>query len=286
MKRSELEQILREGIQKILKEEKFTPRLNQTQPKKKRRYIPDTIDFMKDIRDKFKEHFKLVKNQKGEYKLYISPLMKYALDGIDRGRPGSDYLKTKSALTKDISGKIPTNVRGLLKKYSNFLNPGLEMFAINTKIKEVTPEGNIIFFNPGGKYSEESVDDTLSEKKKISWDAVDNAYYEPKNDEEDNEEEPKHDTKPYKPKPEVNIKSVIEKIASDVFSATNIDQAKKIFIDFIESTHIKESDKKKMIETAAGINNLVKLQFYTANSLLKYEGYGLNQLNDKNKHGI
>jgi len=283
MKRSELEQILREGIQKILKEEKFTPRLNQTQPKKKGRYIPDTIDFMKDDRVKFKEHFKLVKNQKGEYKLYISPLMKSALDGIDRGRTGSDYLKTKSSLTKDISEKIPTNVRGLLKKYSNFLNPGLEMFAINTKIKEVTPEGNIIFFNPGGKYSEESVDDTLSEKKNVSWDAVDKVYYEPKDkeDNDDGDDKPEHDSKPYKPEPEVNIKSVIERIASDIFSATDLDQAKKIFIDFIKNTQIKDSDKKKMIETASGMKNLVKLQFYAANSLLKYEGHSLNQLNDK-----
>ena len=48
--------------------------------KKGRRFIPTIIPFPKSIRDQFPEHFKLVKNAEGEYKLYISPMMKVSLE--------------------------------------------------------------------------------------------------------------------------------------------------------------------------------------------------------------
>ena len=63
MKHSELRQIIMEEIEAALAEDNM---------KKGRRFIPTIIPFPKSIRDQFPEHFKLVKNAEGEYKLYIS----------------------------------------------------------------------------------------------------------------------------------------------------------------------------------------------------------------------
>lgn len=287
MKRSELQQIVREGVQKALKEAQFTPRINQgSNAKHKGRFTPDTIEFSKADREEFKEYFKLVKNKEGEYKLYMSPLMKTALDGINRGRTGTDYWQKTSNLIIRVSEKIPGNVRGLLKKYTDKINPGLDMYSINTKIKEVSPEGDITFYNPGNKdVADLAQDDTINEKKQVSQDVIDNAYYEPgEKDAKDSEEiDDKPLGKPRQEEPKIDIKSVIEKVAGEVFAATNVEEAKRIFIDFIKGTKIKEEDKKKMETTASGFTNLVKLQFYVANALLKYEGMGTTLDKKENK---
>lgn len=286
MKRSELKQIVREGVQKALKEAQYTPRLNQTPAKKKGRFVPETVEFLKSDRDQFKEHFKLVKNKEGEYKLYISPLMKAALDGTTRGRTGTDFWKKTDPLVILVNEKLPGNVRSILKKFQDRINPGLDMYSINTKIKEVTPTGDISFYNPGNEgVADLAKDDTINEKKQVSVDDINKAYYEP--EEKDAKEDEGTDDKPLgTPRPEepkIDIKSVIEKVAGEVFAATNVEDAKRIFIDFIKGTKIKEEDKKKMEITASGFTNLVKLQFYVANALLKYEGMGTSQLHSKDK---
>jgi len=73
----------------------------------------------------------------------------------------------------------------------------------------------------------------------------------------------------------MKIESTLACIARDVFAATNISNAKRIFIDFVSGTRIKETDKVKMIAEVSRMSSLMQLHRYTANALLKYEGLGL-----------
>ena len=165
MKKSELQQIIKEEIQKELSEDStgaFDPNA-----KKGRRYIPTVVIFKKSVRDYFKSYTRLLKSADGEYKLYISGLMKLALDNATRGRVPKDHLKSQSELVKTMGDKIPQDVRSLLKKYSgNKMNSAIDMYPINTKIKEVTPEGDIIFYNPGNDgMADLAYDNNMSENK-------------------------------------------------------------------------------------------------------------------------
>ena len=71
------------------------------------------------------------------------------------------------------------------------------------------------------------------------------------------------------------IQSTLASIAKDVFAATNASDAKRIFIDFVSGSRIKESDKVKMLAEVSKMSSLLQLHRYTANALLKYEGLGL-----------
>ena len=73
----------------------------------------------------------------------------------------------------------------------------------------------------------------------------------------------------------IQIKSNLDSIAADVFAACNIMDAKRIFIDHISASRIKESDKSKMLAEVSRMSSLLQLHRYTANALLKYEGLGL-----------
>jgi hypothetical protein len=73
----------------------------------------------------------------------------------------------------------------------------------------------------------------------------------------------------------MKIESTLSSIAREVFAATNAVDAKRIFIDYVSSSHIKESDKQKMLMEASKMTSLMQLHRYTANALLKYEGLGL-----------
>jgi hypothetical protein len=73
----------------------------------------------------------------------------------------------------------------------------------------------------------------------------------------------------------MKIESTLSSIAKEVFAATNAIDAKRIFIDYVSSSHIKESDKQKMLMEASKMTSLMQLHRYTANALLKYEGLGL-----------
>jgi hypothetical protein len=129
-----------------------------------RRFIPEDITLSKVTRDNFKEHFKLLKLSDGDYKLYITPLMLVALESITRGRSSYETNKRLSELAKLISERIPTQIRGLLKKYAGKINSSIGLVPINTKIKEVTPNGDIVFFNPGNeKMADKAIDPTISE---------------------------------------------------------------------------------------------------------------------------
>jgi hypothetical protein len=73
----------------------------------------------------------------------------------------------------------------------------------------------------------------------------------------------------------IQIKSNLDSIATDVFAASNVIDAKRIFIDHVSNSRIKESDKAKMLTEVSRMSNLLQLHRYTANALLKYEGLGL-----------
>jgi hypothetical protein len=73
----------------------------------------------------------------------------------------------------------------------------------------------------------------------------------------------------------MKIESTLSSIAREVFAASNATDAKRIFIDYVSSSHIKESDKVKMLTEASKMSSLLQLHRYTANALLKYEGLGL-----------
>ncbi len=73
----------------------------------------------------------------------------------------------------------------------------------------------------------------------------------------------------------MKIESTLSSIAREVFAATNAVDAKRIFIDYVSSSHIKESDRVKMLAEASKMTSLLQIHRYTANALLKYEGLGL-----------
>ena len=73
----------------------------------------------------------------------------------------------------------------------------------------------------------------------------------------------------------MKIESTLSSIAREVFAASNAVDAKRIFIDYVSSSHIKESDKQKMLAEVSKMTSLNQIYRYTANALLKYEGLGL-----------
>lgn len=140
-----------------------------------RRYVPDFIEFKKTVRNEFPGHFKLVTNAEGKSILYISTLLKNALDKIGRGRTSRDTIeKDSSGLIKKIGEKIPTQVRSVLKKVDKQLNTSLNppMYKVDTPIENVLGDGDIEFANvnkptndsPKEKDSSIDMDDLLSEE--------------------------------------------------------------------------------------------------------------------------
>lgn len=75
-----------------------------------------------------------------------------------------------------------------------------------------------------------------------------------------------------------HIKSVLEQIASHVFTLTDIKTAKQFTIEFIESKQINDSDKKSILNALNNINSITSYHKYICNALLKYEGLGTSQL--------
>ena len=73
----------------------------------------------------------------------------------------------------------------------------------------------------------------------------------------------------------MKIESTLSSIAREVFAAANVMDAKRIFIDYVSASRIKESDKTKMLAEVSKMSSLLQLHRYTANALLKYEGLGL-----------
>jgi hypothetical protein len=157
MLKSQLKQLIKEEVRKILKEN-----IDEQDIKKSRRFVPEIITLTKDIYDKFKEHFKLMKGQDG-HKLYISPLLKSALEQIQRGRTSRDTRSKAGELVNNISDGIPNNIRAILKNFSNKVNPSVNggMYSVNSKIKDVSSNGDINFFNPSNPNTKDAAYDPI-----------------------------------------------------------------------------------------------------------------------------
>lgn len=77
-------------------------------------------------------------------------------------------------------------------------------------------------------------------------------------------------------KTKVQIKSVFEQIAGKVFTITNVTQAKTYITEFITSKGIDGTDKQTIVNNVNKCTSITQLQRYVCNSLLMYEGMGVN----------
>jgi hypothetical protein len=75
----------------------------------------------------------------------------------------------------------------------------------------------------------------------------------------------------------VQIKSIFEQIATQVFTMTNLTEAQNFIIDFVRSKDIKQEDKDVIIVNTIQSKSIARLQTYICNSLLKYEGMSVNK---------
>jgi hypothetical protein len=117
-----------------------------------RRYISPVVAFPKDIISKFPEKdFQLLKNKEGEYSMYISP---YLFAAMQKGAKIGKYENIFNALPAD-KPWLKQQLKQIFKSAGSInpqvtkkgANPG-GMHSINVKIKDVTPDGDIIFVNP------------------------------------------------------------------------------------------------------------------------------------------
>lgn len=68
----------------------------------------------------------------------------------------------------------------------------------------------------------------------------------------------------------MKFQSTLASIASLVWEAKTVDQARIVLIEHLSSTKVK--DKDKMIQDIEQLKTLQAVHRYTANALLKFEG--------------
>ena len=73
----------------------------------------------------------------------------------------------------------------------------------------------------------------------------------------------------------MKVVSTLEKIAQQVFTAPTCEIAKGIIRDHLKETEINPKDRDKMLVDIEKMTNLIRVQTYLANSLLKFEGMSL-----------
>jgi hypothetical protein len=71
---------------------------------------------------------------------------------------------------------------------------------------------------------------------------------------------------------------MFEQIATQVFMMKDVNAAKTFINEFVSDKDINEHDKKAILYNIKDIKNIVKLQTYICNSLLKYEGMSVNKV--------
>ena len=76
-----------------------------------------------------------------------------------------------------------------------------------------------------------------------------------------------------------HIKSILEQISSEVFTMKDVNIAKQFIVDFINEKQINEIDKKSIIKNINECKNINAIHKYICNTLLKYEGMGMDNLN-------
>jgi hypothetical protein len=73
----------------------------------------------------------------------------------------------------------------------------------------------------------------------------------------------------------IQIKSVLEEIAPQIFQMRDLNEAKNTIKVFLEDKKIKDTDKQIILKNIDGSKNINSIHRYIANSLLKYEGIGI-----------
>ncbi len=73
-------------------------------------------------------------------------------------------------------------------------------------------------------------------------------------------------------KAKVQIKSIFEQIAEQVFVMRNINEIKIFIKSFVEEKNINNIDKNTILTNVDKCKNVQAVQRYICNSLLKYEG--------------
>lgn len=77
----------------------------------------------------------------------------------------------------------------------------------------------------------------------------------------------------------IQIKSIFQDISEMVFVPTGtLAEIKARVATAVESRAINDKDKKSIIRNINEAKSIVRLQTYICNSLLQYEGLGMNQL--------
>jgi len=74
----------------------------------------------------------------------------------------------------------------------------------------------------------------------------------------------------------VQIKSVFEQIAQQVFTMKDVNTAKLFITEFITSKGINGVDKNIIVNNVTKCSNINQIQRYVCNSLLQYEGMGVS----------
>ena len=74
------------------------------------------------------------------------------------------------------------------------------------------------------------------------------------------------------------IKSIFEQISTTVFEMTDVQKAKTYITEFVSGKGINDNDKTKILKDISNIPSIIKLQQYVCNSLLKYEGMGVGEI--------
>jgi hypothetical protein len=83
-----------------------------------------------------------------------------------------------------------------------------------------------------------------------------------------------------------SIKSVLEVIAAQVFTMTDLKAAQQYVMAFINERGINDKDKVNIMLGVANSKSITKLQHYLCNALLKYEGMGVGKVSNDNKQAI
>ncbi len=76
----------------------------------------------------------------------------------------------------------------------------------------------------------------------------------------------------------VKIKSIFEQIAEQVFQMKDVNEMKTFVREFVESKKIADDDKQRILQNISEIKNSTSFHRYICNSLLMYEGMGMNKV--------
>jgi hypothetical protein len=77
----------------------------------------------------------------------------------------------------------------------------------------------------------------------------------------------------------IKIKSIFEQISEQVFQMKDVNEMKEFTKTFVESKKIKDEDKQRIIQNISEIKTSTAFHRYICNSLLMYEGMGMNKVN-------